>query len=179
MKRCDNTIDMFGDPPRPPRQPPTPGLLGVLRKQWEATIHGDGGHCPVCDRWGRVYWRTINATMARGLIWFCQQPGDEQGWVYAPNGPKWLLRSNQFPTLKNWGLLERRPNPDNPLVKHEGFWRPTALGRAFYMGKLRVPKRVATYNDTVVERSIEETDIVSCFDTLFDYSEVMAGRYGM
>jgi hypothetical protein len=43
-----------------------------LRDQWRHTIDDEGGHCPVCDRWGRVYARGINNTMASALIWLCQ-----------------------------------------------------------------------------------------------------------
>ena len=48
---------------------------------WGSVIKSDGGHCPVCDRWGKLYRRGINANMARHLIWLCLQNPREDGWV--------------------------------------------------------------------------------------------------
>jgi hypothetical protein len=47
---------------------------------WGSIIKSDGGHCPVCDRWGKLYRRGINANMARHLIWLCKQNPREDGW---------------------------------------------------------------------------------------------------
>ena len=143
------------------------------RRDWHGTIHHKGGHCPVCERWGRVYWRSINKTMAKDLIWLCSQAGDVEGWVYLPRAPQWVVRSNQLSTLKNWGLVERRANTGNPKVKHEGFWRPTDSGWAFFHGQIKVPRRVATYNDTVVDTSRDRVGLRECFKDVFDYEETM------
>ena len=43
--------------------------LQQQRDAWRHTIEGEGGHCPVCARWGRIYGRGLNETMARALIW--------------------------------------------------------------------------------------------------------------
>ena len=81
--------------------------LKQLRDQWRVVIEGDGGHCPCCDRWGKIYRRGLNSSMARSLIWLVQQPDRGDGWVHVPdNAPAWLLRSNQLGTLHLWGLLE-------------------------------------------------------------------------
>ena len=56
----------------------------ALRDAWGRTIANDGGHCPVCDRWGKIYLRNINVTMAQGLMWLCRQTGDADGWINVP-----------------------------------------------------------------------------------------------
>jgi hypothetical protein len=143
------------------------------RDAWRHTIEGDGGHCPVCARWGRIYGRAINETMARSLIWLVFAPMDN-GWVNIPaTAPRWLVRSNQLPTLKWWGLVERCPNEKDSKIKHSGLWRPTALGYDFVNTGARVPKKVFTYNDQVEAHSTETVAIYQCFKQQFDYQEVM------
>ena len=147
------------------------------RDSWRHTIEGDGGHCPVCARWGRIYGRAINETMARSLIWLVSAPMDN-GWVNIPaTAPRWLVRSNQLPTLKWWGLVERCPNEKDSKVKHSGLWRPTALGYDFVNTGARVPKKVFTYNDQVEAHSTETVAIYQCFKQQFDYQEVMSTHF--
>jgi hypothetical protein len=175
----------------PPRKPPPPtdaahqcpagggngsdgtGPLGGLRLAWRSTIEGDGGYCPVCERWGKIYSRPINKTMARGLLWLCGAPRDEDGWVNVPQGPQWLVRSNQLATLRWWGLVERCEPSDDPKKKHTGLWRVTAHGEAFALNRVEVPEYVYTYNGEVELFSRETVRIVDCFDDIFDYEEVM------
>mgnify|MGYP006291746137 CR=1 FL=1 len=143
------------------------------RDSWRHTIEGDGGHCPVCARWGKIYGRSINETMARSLIWLVATPLDN-GWIDVPlKAPRWLVRSNQLPTLKWWGLVERCPNEKDSKVKHSGLWRPTALGYDFVNAGARVPKKVFTYNDQVEGHSTETVAIHQCFKQQFDYQEMM------
>lgn len=146
----------------------------VLRDAWGRTIAGDGGHCPVCDRWGKVYVRNINTTMAKGLIWLCRQTGDKDGWINVPvTGPQWLVRSNQLPTLHWWNLVERKSKDDSNKTKFSGIWRPTRLGVDFVSGLVRVPKSVYTYNNIVVRQGNENVTIRECFGEGFDYNQVM------
>ena len=145
-----------------------------LRNDWAHTIAGDGGHCPVCARWGKVYLRNINATMARGLIWLCRQTGDADGWVNVPlTGPQWLVRSNQLATLHWWSLVERKSKDETHKSKFSGIWRPTKLGMDFATCVARVPKSVYTYNNTVVKYGTEDVLITECLDEGFDYNQVM------
>jgi hypothetical protein len=143
-----------------------------LRDQWRRTIESDGGHCPVCDRWGRIYARGINKTMAHSLIWllFAEH---EDGWVDVPSkAPKWLIRSNQLSTLRWWDLVERCPN-DDPKNKHSGMWRVTELGEKFVNRRVSIPEKVFTYNGEVEGKSNRLVTINECFDDYFDYQEIM------
>lgn len=147
--------------------------LEEIRAEWQSTIAKEGGVCCVCDRWGKIYGRNINKTMAVSLLWLAQAPHDD-GWVDVPNkAPRWVIRSNQLPTLKWWGLVERRPNDADSTNKHSGMWRVTPAGKAFALEGLSVPKRAFTYNDEVLGFGDDLVKIKDCFKTYFDYQEVM------
>ena len=147
-------------------------FLDDLRDNWRIIIDGEGGHCPCCDRWGKVYPRSLNETMARSLIWLAHHSSNED-WVDIPQrGPRWLVRSNQLPTLRWWKLVERLDTEDK-TKKHSGFWRATEKGILFAQNRLAVPKKVYTYNAEVEGFSDELITIINCVDS-FDYSEVMA-----
>jgi hypothetical protein len=159
---------------------------GDLREEWHKAISGKGGHCPVCDRWGKIYTRTLNKTMAKSLIWLCQEQNRTQlTWVDVPNtAPRFVIRSNQLPILATWGLVERCPKSNvDPKqfkansAKFSGLWRPTGKGWNFYYGSIKVPKKAFTYNNVVLKYGEEETSLKDCFETLFDYNEVMASRF--
>jgi hypothetical protein len=147
--------------------------LDDLRERWHDTIHDAGGLCPVCDRFGIVYRVGLNATMAKSLIWLSKANTDPHGWVDVPTtAPKVVLRSNQLPTTKHWGLIERRPN-DDPKVKHSGMWRITDKGKQFVTNNLRVPKKMYIYNDVVEAWTPEDISISECFAEHFDYQDAM------
>ena len=89
---------------------------------------------------------------------------DADGWVDVPNtAPRWLVQSNQLPTLRWWGLVERKGNEGETKTKHSGLWRPTSEGLDFVHHGTRVPKQVFTYNDTVQGYSTETVTIRDCF----------------
>ena len=146
-------------------------FLNKLRSDWRKTIEGDGGTCPCCDRWGRVYGRGINKTMARSLIWLAHHSQGEK-WVDVPLlAPRWLVRSNQLPTLRWWGLVQRL-DTDDPQQKHSGFWRATTLGLQFAANEVQVPKKAFTYNAAVEYFGEEMVRISDCVER-FSYEDVM------
>ena len=148
-----------------------------LRAIWRGTIESGGGHCPTCDRWGRVYSRPINRTMARALIWLAYADHDTVGWVDVANSaPRWLVQSNQLSTLRWWGLIERAPNDGKNKTKHSGVWRVTAAGFDFVHHGVRIPKNVFTYNDTVQGFGTETVTIKDCFTDNFDYNATMSAH---
>jgi hypothetical protein len=144
--------------------------LQESRADWRYAIEGDGGHCPCCDRWGKIYPRQFNSSMARSLIWLV---GEGSDWTDVPNtAPKWLTRTNQLPTVRWWGLIERRESED-PAVKHSGIWRPTERGADFAYGRISIPETVFTYNAQVIRFGEEKMRIEEAFETPFDYAQVM------
>ena len=143
-----------------------------VRKEWEKTIHSEGGFCPVCDRWGKVYKRKLNVTMVRSLIWLTKE--SKGAWVDVPNkAPRSVVSSNQLSSLKWWGLIERQEPEPNSKKKFSGFWKPTQLGLDFVANNVLVPLAVYTYNDQVEAFSNERVSIVECFKEHFDYKDIM------
>ncbi len=152
-------------------------FLDQAKAAWAVVIKGKGGHCPCCNRWGKIYPRSINTTMAKGLVWLAAQPTNDEGYVYvAGNAPTWLLRSNQLSTLKWWGLITR-PVSSDPALKHSGHWRVTRKGHAFARNRVAVPKKVFTYDGEPVDFSDETVFIEECFGEYFNYSRTMGGNF--
>ena len=147
------------------------------REAWKATIHGDGGTCPCCERFGKVYARALNKTMVASLKWLASQNVEKglREWIDVPNtAPKSVLRSNQLATLRWWGLVERQlPDPNDKKVKHSGMWRVTLRGMDFVEGRLLVPKKVSTYNGEVVGVS-DEVIAIGEVKAGFDYEATIA-----
>ena len=149
------------------------------KEVWRKTIHGDGGVCPCCERWGKVYTRTINKTMAASLQWLYDETlksvGQIGNWVDVPNtAPKSVLRSNQLPSLRWWGLVERQlPDPQDKAKKHSGMWRITLRGIDFVEGKHLVPKKILTYNTEAVGFGDELVNFKTASGIKFDMEAVM------
>ena len=145
-----------------------------LREIWRKVIEAKGGHCPVCDRWGRIYGIRINRTMARALMWLRHAEADADGWVDVPkNAPRWVVRSNQLSILRRWDLVERRPNDKNAKIKHSGMWRLAPKAYDFIEGRVQVPKYAYAYNDAIEGFSTEMVTFRDCFKDTFDYEETM------
>jgi hypothetical protein len=141
------------------------------REEWQRKVAGEGGCCPVCDRWGQIYSLPINRTKARSLLWLCSATINEDGWVDVPNtAPRFVIRSNQLPSLHYWNLVE------SPGFR-TGKWRPTALGLDFAYGLVQVPQRVFVYNDIVQRFGDKQVYIQDCFKEQFEYKEMMADIY--
>lgn len=161
-------------------EPMNEPTLTELQEDWHELIEHEGGICPVCQRFGKIYPRRINLKMARNLIWLhkaCAVSEERGQWVDVPKiAPRNIISSNQHPTLKYWGLVERKP-ASNEKQKHSGIWRITALGIAFVEGKVSVPAKIYHYNDTLMGATAEQVFIHDCFKTHFDYQEVMTEPY--
>lgn len=148
--------------------------LDVLREQWRDTVRKDGGHCPCCDRWGKVYKRNINETMARSVIWLAGAPCGAEGWVDVPsNAPRWLVRSNQLATLRWWGLVERREPSEGEDKKYSGMWRCTELGKQWIAGNAKVHQSVWTYAGEVESLDGPMVSVSDCLGQHFSYQETM------
>jgi len=147
----------------------------AARDQLYDEILDEGCYCPCCDRYARAYARAINHTMARALIWLCREYRRTGEWVDVPKtAPRWLVRSNQLPTLKYWGLVQRKPNND-PAKKCSGLWRPTPRGRRFAGSRIRLRKKALVYNDRVLEYQGEFISVVDALAHHFDYRELWEG----
>jgi hypothetical protein len=151
-------------------------LLSEARKELRDNLD-DGIRCPCCDKYARRYRRRFNSTMARSLIWLVRASKNTRvDWpmfVDVPKyGPRELVRSNQLPTVRWWGMVEREGN-QNPELKHSGMWRPTSAGISFAMDECMVESTAVTYDG---ELEALEGELISIDDALgkkFSYAEIM------
>lgn len=151
--------------------------LEALRDLWKVTIEGDGGHCPCCDRWGKIYRRALNAAMARSLLWLVNQEDRGDGWVHVPSSaPPWMLRSQQLPALQMWGLVEGFDSETK--LASSGLWKPTPAGIAFAGNRTAVRKYVYVYNSTVLDTDGDEIQIGDALGSKYNYEEIMANYDG-
>lgn len=151
--------------------------LETMRDLWKATIEGDGGHCPCCDRWGKIYRRALNAAMARSLLWLVNQEDRGDGWVHVPSSaPSWMLRSQQLPALQLWGLVEGF-TAETKLAS-SGLWKPTPAGIAFAGNRTTVQKYVYVYNNTVLDTDGDQIFIGDALGSKYNYEEIMANYDG-
>lgn len=152
-------------------------FIPVLRDHWRKTIEDVGGYCPCCERWGKIYKRPLNSTMARSLMWLVNTPDRGDGWVHVPdNAPNWILRTPQLGTLQYWGLVTSF-SKDTKLTS-SGLWKATDRGYAFAHNQLRVPKYAFVYNNRVIELSGEDVSIVDCLGDKYDYNTITENYNG-
>jgi len=151
--------------------------LEQLRHDWVLVIEGEGGHCPCCDRWGKVYRRPLNASMARSLIWLTQAPDRGDGWTHVPStAPTWMLRSQQLATLHLWGLVIGF-DTDTKLAS-SGLWKPTPLGVAFARNQAKVQRYVYVYNNQVRGFDGDEISVIEALGEKYNYENILANYNG-
>lgn len=134
-----------------------------------------GTHCPVCDRFGKIYPRRHNSSMAVGLIWLYQQHLIEPG-AYVNVGskaPRAILKNGgSYASNHWWGLVEAEENVDTK--KHtSGSWRITGKGIAFVQDEIVIPSHVLTYDAEVIDCRDTTTDISTSLGRPFNYRELM------
>ena len=168
-----------------------------LRELWRHTSEGDGGHCPVCDRWGKVYSVTLTGSMVRALGWLYREhliTGDK--WINLPKRmPRHVMRSYSITSLKHWGFIEQQPKPKpppkpegvvvqrkrgekkEPVPRTSGNWGITEHGRIFITNQIAVPKKVYLYDDIPRGFDSETAFAKELMDEVFDYDAMMHDLY--
>lgn len=147
-----------------------PDPMAVLRDEWRETIEGDGGCCPVCGKFGKVYKIKLSQALALALKWVADH-GNPEGWVdVQTTGPRWMLRSKTYPLLAHWKLLESQS-------QRSGVWRVTHAGKEFLSGFALVPKAVYIYDNRVWGFDSETTAYRGCFGVQFDFDELMSSSF--
>lgn len=162
----------------PPDDMPLKQARDELREQAET-----GGRCPCCSQWAQVYYRTINAGMAAGVVglyrWALAHPGE---FAHLPT----VLgrRSAEEAKLRYWGLIEEESalRPDGGRA---GYWRLTEYGASWALGRIRLPRYVRVYDGRrlskpqATSRSGKlrpDVGIRDALGTKFDYDELMRGE---
>ena len=139
-------------------------------QQWLAERITTGARCPCCNQFTRVYRRQINSGMARSLIAMYLH-GSNGEWVHLPT--QIGARSREEGKLRYWGLVEEKVAVQRTDGGRAGYWRITDAGRAWVTGQTKVPKFVAVYNNTVLQRFGDQVGIMDTLGSRFNYAELM------
>lgn len=144
--------------------------LRKLQAEWEETIKGDGGCCPVCGKFGKVYKYKLSQSLALALKWIADHGADD-GWVdVQTKGPRWMLRSKTYPLLTHWGFIESQN-------ARSGIWRATEGGRAFLASIDVAPSAVYVYDNQVLALDPEMVSFRGCFGVKFDFQTLMSDNF--
>ena len=145
---------------------------------------GNGAHCPTCGRYAKIYRRRIHSNMARQLIALYSLTQPErffEGKLVIRYAHTRQVRDkcgySDFTLAKHWGLVQARPNEDDPSVKDTGLWTLTGQGLGFVLGTSTIPKYAYLFDDRLVGFS---DDVVSIRDALgkkFNYQEIMESHH--
>lgn len=128
----------------------------------------EGGLCPVCNRFTKIYRRQITSSMARFLIEFWQEHEDFDYHHVFKN----YRKCGDYAKLSYWGLLEARGDrPDRK--KTSGYWRLTRRGYDFIYGRVEVSKFARVYDSHVLGLDGPRVSIRDCLADRFDYDELM------
>ena len=154
-------MEMFGDEGH---------FLARMRSDWNKTIESEGGYCPCCGKWGKIYKIKLSQHLALCLRWIATH-GDEDGWVDVQNkAPRWMLKSKTYPLLEHWGLIESQ-------AKRSGVWRATLRGSDFISSTITQPSAVHIYDNKVWGFEDEEVSFRGCFGKHFDFDEMMSDQF--
>jgi hypothetical protein len=131
-----------------------------------------GTRCPCCTQYAKEYIRKLNSGMARSLVQM-YRAGGARDWVDVTE--VCIGGSREEGKLRFWGLVQeagvRREDSG-----HAGWWRVTALGEQFVLGRVTVASHVRLFNNTFFGFDGNQVRIDDCLGRQFDLSELMALR---
>lgn len=154
-------------------------------KRWlRLRVRKPGAFCPCCQRFAKVYKRSIHHTMAVVLILMARrQPRGEffhvprylAGLDLAPSFQAVATHGGDYAKLRNWGLIEAQPGERGDGSTRTGFWRVTDLGFDFVHDRVRVWKHSIEYDNRLMGLDDEagEVSIRDCLGDRFNYDELM------
>lgn len=146
------------------------GTVQRLKDEWAETIKDKGGHCPICDQFGKIYKYKLNQSLALSLKWIIDH-GGEDGWIdVQKKAPRWMMRSKTYPLLAHWDMIEDQSS-------RSGIWRATWRGRHFVYKNFPMPVAVYVYNNRIWAFDAEHTSFQGCFGVKFDFAELMSSNF--
>lgn len=142
----------------------------------EKSMEGVG--CPCCDQFVKHYKRTINSSIARGLIHVVktQQLNVDFKLDAALDGV--LGAKTIYPQLslcKYWGLLKPIAGIRDDGSDRIGLYQNTEKGIKFVNHEIKVLSHVELFNDKQYGFDGKQISIIDALGTKFDYKELMGG----
>ena len=140
-------------------------------REWLRDHREEGASCPCCGQLAKVYYRKLNARMARALITMWKERGTD--WCHVPTvvGD----RGGDATKLVYWGLIEETTEKREDGGR-AGWWRVTADGERFVKGQLMVPGYARVYNKRCLGVTGELVGIQDALGSKFNYDELMHGE---
>ncbi len=150
----------------------------VAREKTMALAENDprGAPCPCCGQVCKVYKRHINSPMARFLLWLVRSYDAQPRWIHLKQFPMIQNRrgGGDYGKLVHWGLIEQKPNDDEPDKRTSGEWRPTPKGVEFAHRRIKIPDAVFLYDNIRQGFSDINIDIEYALGQNFSYQELMS-----
>ena len=135
----------------------------------------EGSACPCCGQMAKAYTRTLNAPMARFLIWLVRAFEAQPRWYNIHEAP--LIQGRRgggdYGKLAHWGLIVLAASDTEEDQRTSGQWQPTAKGRRFVHGKVQVPAQVVLYDNRVLGWSEAWVSVEQALGKKFSYVDLM------
>ncbi len=147
-----------------------PDTLAVAREKfWQEIETKEGGVCPCCDRFGKINCEPFGRAIAMGLL-FLYKHGPN--YVHPPSiANRVMLTANNHTKARHWGLIDAKPNDDNPKKNKSGWWRINQRGVAVLESRLAVPSHAFVYNNTCLGFTDELVTLQDALGHPFDFRE--------
>jgi TusA-related sulfurtransferase len=147
--------------------------LRALLDHLAAHFDTKGTNCPLCLQRVRLSHRKLNRGHVLFMLDLARLSTTEDPWVHRKQCTS--TKNRDYNVVKDWGLIRMKPNDTDPTKKESGYWRLTDKGERFLRGKVRVPKYVYIYNNTVLGESDETVAVGDAWGEAFDFEDFMAG----
>jgi len=139
----------------------------------------EGYHCPVCERYCKIYRKTITSTMAYVLILlYGYDLKNPEKYVHVEDYIKrkgvYAAIHRNYEQVKYWALIEKLEGEKEDGNPNMGYWRITPEGISFVLNVITKPKYVFTYNDEIIRFSEEQINIKKALRNKFVYEDVLA-----
>lgn len=131
-----------------------------------------GTHCPCCKNFVKSYRRPLNHDMARFVIMLVRVFERTGDWVDITS---FNFRGGDYAKAEFWGLVEHKPNTDDPEKKESGMWKPTKLGQKVAYKLESIPKYAhLNWNGEFEGHSGPNIFIDQALKKKFNYAELMS-----
>ena len=169
-------------------RPPTPDEILRVQRHFASGLD-DGTDCPTCTRHARRQHRALGCGPARWLIEIVYLSDSGQA-IHTGEILKALKGNNVSGSVATsilplYGLIVAAEDPEavvnppppgsrtHPKGRTSGFWRPTKLGRAFALDRIKVPERIVTCLGVPEKFEGDPVSIKDALGTKFNYDAIM------
>jgi len=173
-KKEVEVLDLFGYSPKEKER------FGLINDWLVEKMQGPGGtFCPLCKQRVKLYLRTINKSMVKGLVLIYKYylthnknvPLHIEGYLKRCRVSS-AVRGD-ITKLCYWGLLKRYEKIKQDVSERRGKYWITADGEAFVRGNLKVPRYAKIFNKKFYGFEGDKIGIGDAMKTVFNYDEEM------